>query len=60
MTQDEQSNDKKSNAKPRKNFVLWALICIFILASMGVMFAADYYYAPDAKSSNATPGAVDD
>jgi len=56
LSQDEKSVEVEQKPKPKKkHWILWTLVVVFILASMGVMFAADYFYAPDAKTT--APGA---
>jgi hypothetical protein len=45
--------------KAKGHWVLWTLVALFIVVSIGVMFAVDYYYAGDSEVSSHAPGAAD-
>jgi hypothetical protein len=42
--------------KTKGHWILWTLLALFVVISIGVMFAVDYYYAGDSGASTAAPG----
>jgi hypothetical protein len=55
VTTEEQSAENES--KTTSHWVLWTLLALFVVVSIGVMFAADYFYAGDSGASTSPLGA---
>ena len=55
MTNEDQSIQYEP--KTKGHWVLWTLLALFVVTSIGVMFAADYYYAGDSGATTTAPGA---
>jgi hypothetical protein len=55
VTNEGQLADHKTKAKG--HWVLWTLVTLFIVVSIGVMFTVDYY-AGDSEVSTHAPGAA--
>jgi len=53
MSQEENPKDKSNKA-----LIMWILVCTFIVCSIGLMFAVDYYYAPELLNPSTLPEAV--
>lgn len=55
MTTENPSPDSQS--KTKSHWILWTLLALFVIVSIGVMFAVDYYYAGDPGAATTAPGA---
>ena len=58
MAQDDKSVEEEPKRKSTKEWIWWTLFGAFILASVGTMFAADYFYAPGSNDPSTLPEAV--
>jgi hypothetical protein len=47
----------ESQSKTKSHWILWTLLALFVVVSIGVMFAVDYYYAGDPGAATSAPGA---
>jgi hypothetical protein len=52
------ADEQDNKSKPRSHVLLWSLVTVFIIISIAVMWAADYYYAPELISPATLPEAV--
>jgi hypothetical protein len=52
------ADEQDDNKKPESHVLLWSVVTVFIIISIGVMWAADYFYAPEMISPNTLPNAV--
>jgi hypothetical protein len=57
VTDEDQHLDHKTKAKG--HWVLWTLVALFVVFSIGEMFTVDYYSAGDSEVSTHAPGAAD-
>jgi hypothetical protein len=46
--------------KSSQHTLLWFLMGLFVVASIGAMFAIDYFYAGDSESAGTAVKAVDE
>jgi len=58
LDQDEKLVAAKQKRKFNKEWIWWTLVGAFIVGSMGVMFAADYFYAPELNNPSTLPEAA--
>jgi hypothetical protein len=49
----------EQQSTPKNHWVLWTLVSLFIVVSIGVMFAVDYNYAGAPEVSKPVPGAAE-
>jgi hypothetical protein len=56
MTPEEKTQQPEEKPESNSHWILWTLICIFVVASIGIMLAADYYYAPDTTKAAGAAG----
>jgi hypothetical protein len=57
LSQDEKLAKTESKQETHKHWILWTLVAVFIVASIGVMLGVDYYYAPN--TAKIAPNAPD-
>jgi hypothetical protein len=48
----------EQDKKQESHVLLWSLVTVFIIAAIAVMWAADYFYAPEMISPTTLPNAV--
>lgn len=51
MKEDQPLAVDKSKRKSHQHTVLWILVGLVVVASIGAMFAIDYFYAADPNSA---------
>lgn len=56
----EKPEDRQKKGHSIGERIFWILAAIFIIASIGAMFAGDYYYAPGSQNPHAVKDAVDE
>ena len=54
----ESRSEPARDAKPNKHWILWTLLAIFVVGSIGLMLAADILFAPEFHDPAKLPEAV--
>lgn len=58
MTDEQQPEKPEQKNKPGKHWILWTVVCTFIVVAIAGMWAIDYFYAPEMLSPDTLPEAV--
>jgi hypothetical protein len=58
LIQKEKFAEPEPNRKSNKHWILWILLGIFVVGSIGVMVMADYLFAPELINPASLPDAV--
>jgi hypothetical protein len=52
--------DNEQDIKPGSHWLLWLIVCVFLLLSIAGMWSIDYFFSPEAMAAHKIRDAVDD
>ena len=51
--------DDKKDSKPESHWLLWLIVCIFLVLSIAGMWSIDYFFSPETMAAHKVRDAVD-
>ena len=52
--------DNELDVKPKSHWLLWLIVCMFLVFSIAGMWSIDYFFSPEAMAAHKVRDAVDE